>query len=412
MIYKLRKRFVIIAMTSFSLTLICIIIAINLVNYAAVDYVARGKLNVLMEYEDELFTYRDWLPDIGQDEKRKEHRRGGIEAHYEMHYFAVLMDEQGKVLNVDARKMYSITQEQAVEIAQTIRSFGKSEGYYLEGKYLVQWVENGVLYVFLDCYNELESFRSFRTASITIGVLGLIVVFLILVLVSKRAIRPMVESYEKQKRFITDASHEIKTPLTILDANTEVMEMIYGENEWTQSNRNQVKRLAELTRKLVLLSRMEEGGAPMEMEEFSLSDALEEAVEPFRSVVQTQNKKLDLQIEPGITMVGNEAAIRQMISLLMDNAAKYALEQSAISLSLSKKGKHSVIRMSNQAEGLKPGRYDVLFERFYRPDSSRSTQTGGYGIGLSVVRSIVAAHKGKISAISEDGTALCFVIEL
>jgi signal transduction histidine kinase len=224
--------------------------------------------------------------------------------------------------------------------------------------------------------------------------------------------RPIAESYEKQRRFITDASHEIKTPLAIIEANTEVIEMDNGESEWTDSIRNQVKRLTGLTEKLVFLSRMEEEDNPLTMVDFSLSDAVSETAQSFEAVAAAQQKTLTSEIEPRITYHGDEASLRQCVSLLLDNAMKYSTENGAIRLTLSRSGKNITLTLWNSAQGLTPGKQDILFERFYRPDSSRSRQTGGSGIGLSVAQAIVLAHKGKINARSDDGVSILFTITL
>ena len=223
-------------------------------------------------------------------------------------------------------------------------------------------------------------------------------------------VKPVAESYEKQKRFITDASHEIKTPLTIIDANTEVLEMTGGENQWTKSTRKQIARLTSLTEKLVFLSRMDEESTQLEMTDFAISDAVIDTAEPFVSYAASRGKTLELDIAPDLTYHGNEGCIRQCVSLLLDNAVKYSTENGKLRLTFHKQGRALALTVWNTTDPIPVGRHDELFERFYRPDSSRNTKTGGHGIGLSVVHAIATAHKGKISAKSEDGNSLTFSI--
>lgn len=268
------------------------------------------------------------------------------------------------------------------------------------------------MYIFLDCEQELSTFHNFLIASIAISAGGFLLVFLLVLFFSKRAIRPVAESYSKQKRFITDASHEIKTPLTIIDANTEIIEMMGGENEWTQSIRNQIRRLTELTNKMVFLTRMDEENQKFTMLDFSLSDVVHETVEPFQAVAKTKNFQLDIKVEPNISYHGDEGTIRQLVSLLVDNAVKYCSGQGEIRVELRNVGRNRILTVWNTVDGIEKGSHDELFDRFYRRDASRSQKTAGYGIGLSVALAIVQAHKGRITAKSEDGSSICFTVTL
>ena len=254
--------------------------------------------------------------------------------------------------------------------------------------------------------------RTYALASIGISIIGLLVVFVLVCFFSKTVTKPMAESYEKQKRFITDASHEIKTPLTIIDANTEVLEMMEGENEWTVSIRKQIARLTALTEKLVFLSRMDEDSTRLEMLEFNISDAILDTAMPFETVAESKGKTLDISVAPDINYTGSETNIRQMVSLLLDNAIKYSSENGSIRLNFSTNGKLKILSLWNTVDEIETGKLDYLFDRFYRIDKSRNSKTGGFGIGLSVVQAIVQAHNGKVSAKSEDGKSIEFTISL
>ncbi|MGI6070122.1 MAG: sensor histidine kinase [Blautia sp.] len=214
---------------------------------------------------------------------------------------------------------------------------------------------------------------------------------------------PVEESYQKQKRFITDAGHELKTLLTIIDANVEVLEMEHGENEWTRSIRNQTRRLSGLTADLVTLSRLDEGGLEALRVDFSLSDAAEEVLENIMAPALASGRKLSWEITPNLSMCGDEKQIRQLLSLLMDNAVKYSDEHGTIEVCVKKRGRGRQIVVTNTVSEMPSGNLNALFERFTRADASRSFQTAGYGIGLSIARAIVLAHKGKIKAKSGDG---------
>ena len=220
-------------------------------------------------------------------------------------------------------------------------------------------------------------------------------------------IRPVAESYEKQKRFITDASHEIKTPLTIIEANTEIVEMESGESEWTKSIRKQIARLTALTEKLVFLSRMdEENQSYLQRMDFNLSEAVLDTIDPYQALAETKGKHLSVDVEDDMHFTGDENAIRQAISLLLDNAIKYSEEDGNIRIESRTVGKHKVIDVINTVDYIEVGKHDELFDRFYRREDSRNSETGGFGIGLSTVYAIVQAHKGRVAARSKDGKSL------
>ncbi|MDE6024159.1 MAG: HAMP domain-containing histidine kinase, partial [Lachnospiraceae bacterium] len=240
-----------------------------------------------------------------------------------------------------------------------------------------------------------------------IALTGYALFFFVILFFSNKIIHPVTESYEKQKRFITDAGHEIKTPLTIIKADVDVLEMELGENEWLTDIQKQTKRLAALTNDLVYLSRMEEANDSMQMIEFPFSDVVSETTASFQALAQTQGKIFQCEIQPMLSLTGNEKAIYQLVNILLDNALKYSPNNGTVSLVLKKQSKTIQLSVFNTTENLIPkDKLNLLFERFYRIDSSHNSQTGGYGIGLSVAKAIVTAHNGKIQAKTEDGHSL------
>ena len=240
----------------------------------------------------------------------------------------------------------------------------------------------------------------------------MLLVFLLVFFISKIVVKPIADSYEKQKRFITDAGHEIKTPLAIIDANTEVLEMEQGESEWTASIKNQVNRLSSLTERLIFLSKMDEETIIFSMEEFSLSGLISDMAASFQAVAKAQEKVLQLEIEQGVFYYGNESSFRQLLSILIDNAMKYSNPYGNITLSLHQSERKVEFMISNTVDQVPQGNLDRLFERFYRLDSSRNSETGGYGLGLSAAKAIIIAHKGKITAWSANGKLISFLIVL
>lgn len=468
MIKTLRKKFIAIAMLSTALVLFIIIGAINIANYINTNANLDARLE-LIAYNGGTFPDMNddgsapAVPDISSEAPDSsttdmapapdgstvpndstvsdgstapddsmvppapdsgsyfddQYGRHGIdkETPFETRYFSVLLYANGNVSTIDTGKIASVSTSEAGDYATSLYGKGKTKGFIDQYKYLSVSTtntngDNMVLYVFINCSKELMTIKTYAIASVGISLIGLLVVFILVCYFSKIVTRPMAESYEKQKRFITDASHEIKTPLTIIDANTEVLEMMEGENEWTVSIRKQIARLTALTEKLVFLSRMDEDSTRLEMLEFNISDAILDTAMPFETVAESKGKTLDISVAPDINYTGSETNIRQMVSLLLDNAIKYSSENGSIRLNFSTNGKLKILSVWNTVDEIETGKLDYLFERFYRIDKSRNSKTGGFGIGLSVVQAIVQAHNGKVSAKSEDGKSIEFTISL
>ena len=235
-------------------------------------------------------------------------------------------------------------------------------------------------------------------------------VTLIVILLSRRAIDPVVRASEKQKQFITDASHELKTPITVIATSLKVLEMESGENKWIDKSLAQTEKLRDLVNSLVSLSRMDEEQSPLKVSDFSLSDAVNETVGSFADFAAANGHTLTAEIAPEILYHGDEYAIRQMVSILLDNAVKYASDGSPIRVTLEKGKKGPVLRTVNRCEGLTQQQADKLFDRFYRVDPSRTT--GGFGIGLSLARSIAEGHKGSIKATCCEENKIEFTVSL
>ena len=288
----------------------------------------------------------------------------------------------------------------------------KDKGFLENYRYIKTSSENGIRVIFLDCYRSISTFRNFLYTSIGVSFFGMLAVFILMVLLSEKIVKPISDSYEKQKRFITDAGHEIKTPLTIIDADAEILEMDYGHNEWLKDIQTQVRRLTALTEDLTLLSRMEEGKGVGEMIDFPVSDVVNETAQSFQAPAKMQNKDFIIDIEPMLSFRGSEKSIRQLVSILLDNALKYSPEGGRVEISLRRQNRSLCLKVYNTAQNIDTENLDRLFDRFYRGNESRSGETGGYGIGLSVAKAITNSHRGKINAASKDGSSLTVTVIL
>ena len=327
---------------------------------------------------------------------------------YESRFFTVTVNAAGDVLSVDTGKIAAVDMSAAVDYAQEALESGSERGFIDDYRWLKADTEDGALLLFLDCGRNLDTFRSFLITSIAVSLLGLLAVFLLILAFSGRVVRPVAESYEKQKRFITDAGHEIKTPLAIIEADADVLEMeLEGESEWLSDIRLQTRRLTDLTNDLVYLSRMEERADGAPFVDFPLSDVVDETAQSFHSRAMQKRQTFTGEIERNLTLHGDEKAIRQLVSILLDNAVKYAPEDGVIRLRLARQGKFAALSVWNTtATPIPRESLDKLFDRFYRTDPSRSSETGGHGIGLSIAKAVVGAHRGKITAETDDGQSL------
>lgn len=279
---------------------------------------------------------------------------------------------------------------------------GKTSGFI--GSYRFLKVESNVgnLILFLNCQRELDSFESFLKNSILISFVVIVSVLILVILVSKKVIAPIQETYIKQKQFITGASHELKTPLAIISSNADVLEMEHGDSKWTNNIHNQVERLSSLVNSLVVFSRMEEKDS-VERAQFNLTEALKSRIEDFNELANFQKKYIAIDIDSGLNYYGEKDSIVQLMDILLENAIKYAPEDSDILVSLKKNRKNAILKVSNKAD-VKKGDLSKVFDRFYRLDESRNSTIKGYGIGLSMAQLIAEKHRETIRAYApEDG---------
>lgn len=374
MIKRLKIRFITLAVSALFLLLLLTVGGMNIINYTET-----------VRDADELLTM------VTQG-------RGGPQPPVDTRYFSVLTDSNGEPIAEDTRGI--VDSRTALSYVQRAKG---ARGFVDQFRFVRIKEGADTRIAFLDCGRELSSFYSFLRISVTMSVIALAAVAAILIFLSERIIMPIAESYRKQKRFITDAGHEIKTPLTIINANIDLLEMEQGENEYISDIRGQTARLTALVSDLVYLARMEEAENTLTKLDIPVSDIVQETVLPFRARALTEGKELVTDIQPMLSMKGDHKAICQLISILTDNAFKYSPRGGRVSITFKKLKGVITLEVYNTVSGEVDS--DVLphvFDRFYRADSSRNSKTGGHGIGLSVAQAIVAAHGGRIRARTAD----------
>ncbi len=421
MINKLRLKLIAATMLSLIAILSIVVGVIAYSTYRGIIDDADIVLTLLADNGGD-FPDKDEAPpddDIGapngvsgvDSDRRQNDILSSPELEYETRYFTVTFNNHsGNLVSVNTGKIAAVDTSSAVEYAKSVLEKSSTKGFVDDYRYLIYEGETETTVVFLDCARNLSTFRTVITASLGISVAGLVMVLILLIFLSGRIVKPFWESYEKQRRFITDAGHDLKTPLTVIGADAEVLEMDIGENEWVTDIRNQVTRLTDMTNSLIMLSRMEEPEPQYQMIDFPLSDIVEETLDEYRSLAKTHGKNLSGSIQPMISLCGDEKGIRRLLAVLLDNAMKYSDENGTISLTLEQQRGSIRLTVFNTCLNMPKESLPHLFDRFYRTDESRNSQTGGYGLGLSIAAAIVTAHKGKISASTTDEKSLLMTV--
>lgn len=409
MIKKLQQKFVLITMTSLLLVFVIIIGSINAINIYQMNKKTDSVIAFLAENDGA-------FPEF--EKKGKSNSFLNLEfqltaeTKFETRYFVVEFNEEGIADETNVNHIAAISSTEAQEYATQILLTGKTRGYSGIYRYRVLDTPTGVMVVFVDCHLQMQTQTAFLLISCAIAFLSFVIMFILVSVFSKKAIKPVTQTFEKQKQFITDASHEIKTPLAIISANTDVLELCNGKSEWTDSIRNQTTRLSSLVANLLTLSKMEEVQPQLTFCDFCLSNAVTQTATPFKTLAQTQNKQVEINVTPNIRYTGDESSIRMLISILMDNAIKYASNNGQIKISLLQQSKSVRLEVFNTCENIDEKELTKVFDRFYRMDSSRARETGGYGIGLSIAKAIVQTHKAKITAACEQGSGVKFIVIL
>lgn len=407
MLKKMRWRFIGAAMAAFTAVVLTLLCFVNLWNYHSVTNQQNEALTRLMEIEDQQMPFSS--------------RRGALpfddwshfspEVQYSLRFFSVHYDTNGIVSRVNQDYIASISESDAETYADAVLESGKAHGYESGYRYLVSTTEDETVVLFLNSEREIQTMRSLLWITLAIAAVCLAVVFGLVVLFSQRAITPYLKNMEAQKQFITNAGHELKTPLTAISTSADVLAMEHDGDEWVHNIQVQSGRLSKLITSLVALSRLDEENPFPVRTEFSLSDALWEISEPFGSLAQAKGKAYTQDIADGLTVTGDRTAIQQMFSILLDNALKYSPDGGSISLTTQRSGKRAEVTVSNTVDTAQSIDTTRLFDRFYRADESHSGAVSGTGIGLSIVKATVEAHGGTIS-VRQEGCVMMLTARL
>ncbi len=396
---KMRWRFIGVAMTAFTAVILVLLVVINLWNYASQTAQQDQTLQALVQQSLE-----------GRPLGRPGDRFSP-EFQHMIRYFSVFYDADGALLIVNQDFITSIDREDALFYAQKVLKCGKDSGYLGMYRYCVTDFSSGTAVFFLYAEREIHAMQSLLLITALVALGSLIAVFLLMLALSGKAIAPYIRNLEAQKEFITNASHELKTPLTAISTSADVLSLEVSDNEWVENIQFQAGKMSKLIGDLVMLCRLDEANPFPERADFSLSDAVWEISEPFAALAQAKEKEFTQQIADNLVFHGNRASIQQMVSILLDNAVKYSEENGKIRLKVAKAGRKIEITVYNTCPPRKSHDLSRLFDRFYRGDSARNSRDS-FGIGLSIAKSVAENHGGTIKATSQTDCDLTITVRL
>lgn len=425
MIKKLRRRVVALTMIAVFVVLLLLMGIVNLANYIITDKSVDNLLDLLEENGGNfpMFGKHDGAPPMDHKDDIDDfdgNMKPGMskETPYETRYFSVTLDQDQNLVYMDTTRVAAVSTDQALELARSVSGKSKDSAYTSQSKIVYKYrkvdLEDGnTMYIFLNASKEFHSAKNVLLISTLVSLAGFIAIGILVIALSPMMIKPIAESYDKQKKFITNAGHELKTPLAVIKSCNEVAELEGGESKWTSAITEQVDRMSDLIGSLVSLAKMDEAqevSDQLPKESLNLSTLLEETLEPFKLVAQQKDLGFDYEIaSPNINIQGNKNALVELINILADNAIKYCSEKGNIIFTLSQKGSKIILTEKNPADDLEPGNQNILFDRFYQGDLSHNKDSGGgFGIGLSMAQSIVIAHGGTITAESPTGKEIIF----
>lgn len=410
MIEKLRRNFIIVAMLSVTIVLSVIIVSLNVGNYNRAKDRADDILTVLA-YNDGVF------PNItpGGEYSIETVFPGlviTLETPYDTRYFRVMTNQDDEISALDLSRIETINYETAIAFGEEAIDSDEKNGYINDFRYLVTPQEDGDnMILFVDNRREMASFRSGLQNSLRVSIISLLAILFLVIYFSQKIVKPFADNFERQKQFVTDAGHEIKTPLSIISANNDVQELTDGENEWTTSTRKQIIRLNTLVEDLLHLARFDENPEVKEKMNINFSQYINDSADSFALINEQKSIGFKRSIDEEVVIYGDGKALEKVISILLDNATKYVSDKGTIQVILDKNRKKTVFEVRNTVESM-PDDLDRLFDRFYREDESRSQSSGGYGIGLSLAQSIVNQHDGKLTAKAYDDNVISFEVTL
>ncbi len=326
------------------------------------------------------------------------------EVFYETRYFSVLIDREGNIYDINDDAIRFIKKSEMYDVAMDIYDSGnekgtvrKEDGSSILAYQISRTEDNGAIIVFIDCTSRYWIVGVEFNYMCIVGAVVTLLFIILMTVFSKRLIRPYMENDQKQKSFITNASHELKTPLAVISANTEMIEALNGQSKWTDSTKRQIDRLNGLIAGMVTLARSAEKGKE-NLVKVDFSKIVKDVSNAFESVLISQGKQYNHDINAGISVKADQKTLSEVVNILVDNAVKYCDDGGIVMVILTREklGRKVSLRISNTYEGHENVDYSKFFDRFYRADEAHNSKKSGYGIGLSIAKEAIERMGGKI----------------
>jgi signal transduction histidine kinase len=404
MIKKLKIRFVATIMIILSLVFLLIIGSINYFNYQSSERQSMTLLSALADNDGAIPPVSPGMPGSGQPLPPDVFEREKT--------YSVKVNPATNLFSVNGNTDTSQVSAEILDLANQMLEKNKTSGTLNGYRYLSVDKPYGELLVFVDQRISNAMADRLLTTSLIIGSITLFVLFFVSLFLANLMVKPVEEAFEKQKRFISDASHELKTPLAVISVNAEVLEGDIGTNKYLAYIQSESTRMNTLVNNLLTLARLDASKTISAFTVFDLSHAVESIALTFESTAFEEHKNYALKIAAGLSYRGDVNKIKQVVAILIDNAIKHADDDGLVEITLKPVGDKIQLEVFNTGAGIPDDQQDKIFQRFYRYDESRSKATGGYGLGLAIAKAIVDEHQGKIKVSSEVGGWARFIVIL
>lgn len=411
MIKNTRQKFMVITVAAISLVLILVLSLLNIGVFGGIYFTAKENIELIRERRGFVFS-SERFEDAFSDNTSNKLSDVIIDSE-KVSYMYVRISNNGTgspFITTNMSDTYSA--DTIFYIAKSLANSGDSGGLIGNMMFEITKDDLNTTVVIIDISRDMKLMNNLLLISIIIIILSIIFVLIFTYFLSKWAIRPVQTAFENQQRFISDASHELKTPLTVISANADVLESEIGENKWLTNIKSQSVVMNELIHDLLDLAKLDETSEDMILNEFDLSNIVLSKSLEFECTAFEQGKTFEQNITDGLMYKGNEESIKHLVTILTDNAIKHSDKNGIIRVTLTSNGNRRIFQVYNTGNGIKDSEKDKIFNRFYRSDESRSKATGGYGLGLAIAKSIVDAHNGTIAVDGEENKWISFTVIL